>query len=178
MSLPDICVVDTNVPKVTNLAIAPDPNSDIDLDCIQACVGAIEHVMKHCLVIDEGGEIFEEYRGELPMKGQGGVGSCFMKWVNNHRWGGTVIQQVAIHKEGNSYQEFPNNPGLEDFDLADRKFVAVANAHEGKPPILQAVDSKWVGWKAALTVEGIQVHFLCPEYTKAKCEKKNKKNSV
>ena len=175
MSFPNLCVVDTNVPKVANLAIAPDTDSDIGLDCILACVEAIEHVMKHRLVIDAGGEIFMEYLRELPMKGQGGIGSRFMKWVNDHRWSGTVIQQVAIQKEENSYLEFPRNPGLENFDLADRKFVAVANAHEDKPPILQAVDSKWVGWKNSLAEEGIQVCFLCPKYINTKYKKKKKK---
>ncbi len=175
MNLPDICVVDTNVPKVANLAIAPDPNSDVDEGCILACVNAIEHVMKHRLVVDEGDEIFMEYLRELPMKGRGGIGFHFMKWVNDHRWSGTAIQQAAIHKEGNSYREFPENSGLENFDLSDRKFVAVANAHQDKPPILQAVDSKWVGWEKSLAEAGIQVCFLCPKYIKAKYKKKMQK---
>jgi len=50
------------------------------------------------------------------------------------------------------------------FDRSDRKFVAVANAHPAKPPILQSTDSKWWGWKDALHEVGITVHFLCPEY--------------
>lgn len=29
MSLPDKCLVDTNVPKTANLAAQPDPNSDM-----------------------------------------------------------------------------------------------------------------------------------------------------
>lgn len=174
MSFPNLCVVDTNVPKVANLAIAPDTDSDIGLGCIQACVDAIEHVMKHRLVIDAGGEIFMEYLRELPMKGQGGIGSRFMKWVNDHRWSGASIQQVAIHREGNTYREFPKNSGLKNFDPSDRKFVAVANAHEAKPPILQATDSKWVGWEASLAEEGIQVCFLCEDYIRAKYKKKKR----
>jgi hypothetical protein len=174
VSLPDICVVDTNVPKVANLAIAPDPDSDIGLDCIQACVDAIEHVIKHRLVIDEGGEIFMEYLREIPMKGQGGVGSRFMKWVNDHRWSAKAIEQVAIHREGNSYREFPKNSGLKKFDPSDRKFVAVANAHKDKPPILQATDSKWVGWEASLAEEKIGVCFVCVDYIQAKYKKKKK----
>lgn len=174
MILPDICVVDTNVPKVANLAIVRDPDSDIGLDCILACVDAIEHVMKHRLVVDEGDEIFREYLRQIPMKGRGGIGFHFIKWVNDHRWSGTAIQQVAIHKEGNSYREFPKNSGLKKFDPSDRKFVAVANAHKDKPPILQAVDSKWVGWEDSLAKAGIHVCFLCPKYIKAKYKKKMK----
>lgn len=174
MNLPDICVVDTNVPKVANLAIIPDPNSDIDLGCIQACVDAIEHVKKHCLVIDAGWEIINEYCDNLPKNSPGGVESSFIKWVFDHYEDNTVIQKVVINGEGNTYQEFPENPGLENFDPSDRKFVAVANAHKDKPPILQATDSKWVGWKDSLAEEGIHVRFLCPKYIKAKYKKKMK----
>ena len=41
------------------------------------------------------------------------------------------------------------------------KFLAVAAAHEEHPPILQAFDSKWWGWRDALAQVGISVHFLC-----------------
>ena len=51
---------------------------------------------------------------------------------------------------------------MSKFDPSDRKFVAVANAHPGKPSILQATDSKWWGWKDALLECGIKVEFLCP----------------
>ena len=54
----------------------------------------------------------------------------------------------------------------EEIPQSDRKFVAVANAHPAKPPILQSTDSKWWGWKEALQEVGITVHFLCPEYVK------------
>ena len=47
-----------------------------------------------------------------------------------------------------------------------------ANAHPDKPPILQATDSKWWGWKDALAEVGITVHFLCPDYVKAKYAEK------
>ena len=53
---------------------------------------------------------------------------------------------------------------LSSFDPDDRKFVAVANAHPGKPPIMEATDRQWWGWKEALHDAGITVHFLCPEY--------------
>ncbi len=61
----------------------------------------------------------------------------------------------------------PAHDDLHDFDNSDRKFVAVANAHPSKPPILQATDSKWWGWKDALREVGVSVDFLCQEYIKA-----------
>lgn len=78
---------------------------------------------------------------------------------------------MTITKTGDSYDEFPDHDKLENFDKSDRKFVAAANAHKDKPPILQATDNKWWGWKDSLAEVGITVHFLCPEYTKIKYAK-------
>ena len=162
MSLPEKCVVDTNVPKTANLAFSPLQDPDVPESCIAACIAAIEHVRdKRCLVIDAGDEIYGEYKRQLLMKGQPGVGDRFMKWVHDHRWSLPESQRVNITKNGDSYDEFPTSVDLASFDKADMKFVAVANAHEEKPPILQAVDHKWWGWKDALAEAGITVQFLC-----------------
>jgi len=169
MSLPEKCLVDTNVPKTANLATQSDPVSDVPDCCVLACIEAIEHIIrKRALVMDAGDEIFDEYRQQLSMRGQPGVGDRFMKWVHDNRWSFSNSDRVAITKNGDSYDEFPNHDGLKEFDKSDRKFVAVANAHSEKPPILQATDSKWWGWKEALQKVGITVCFLCPEYTETK----------
>lgn len=173
MSLPKICVVDTNVPKTANLATQPDPNSDVSDACVLACVEAVEHVIKkRGLIIDAADEIFDEYRQQLSIKGQPGVGDRFMKWVHDNRWSLPVAQRVHITQNGDSYDAFPTHDDLSDFDRSDQKFVAVANAHKNKPPILQATDSNWWGWKDALADVGIVVQFLCPEYVEAKYAKK------
>ncbi len=172
MNLPKKCIVDTNVPKTANLAIQPDPASDVPKACVLACIKAVEHVIKkRGLVVDAGDEIFNEYRQQLSMKGQPGIGDAFMKWVNDHRHNPEYCDRVTITKTGDSYDEFPDHDGLKNFDKSDRKFVAAANAHKDKPPILQATDSKWWGWKDSLAKVGITVHFLCPEYTKIKYAK-------
>ena len=173
MSLPDKCLVDTNVPKTANLATQPDPNSDMPDECVLSCIEAVEHVIqKRGLIIDSGDEIFDEYRGQLRMKGQPGVGDRFMKWVHDNRWSLPDSQRVVISKNGDSYNEFPEHDGLVSFDISDRKFVAAANTHPEKPSILQAADSKWWGWKDALEEVGITAYFLCPEYIEAKYGKK------
>jgi hypothetical protein len=146
MSLPKKCLVDTNVPKIANLATKPNPDSDVSDACVLACIEAVEHVIKkRGLIIDAGDEIFDEYRQQLSMKGQPGVGDGFMKWVHDNRWSLPDTHRVTITKNGDSYDEFPTHDRLNDFDRSDRKFIAVANAHQGKPPILQATDSKWWG---------------------------------
>lgn len=173
MSLPKKCLVDTNVPINANLATKPDQDSDIPDECILACVEAIDHVVKQGgLVLDSDDEIFTEYRNHLSLSGQPGVGDEFMKWVNDNRWKFPDADRVAITKNGDSYDEFPDHEGLTQFDKSDRKFIAVANAHPAKPPVLQATDSKWWGWKDALQEVGITVRFLCSDYAESKYQEK------
>jgi hypothetical protein len=100
------------------------------------------------------------------------MGDQFIKWVHDHRWMLPEIDRVTITKNAGSYTQFPDHPELTDFDPSDRKFIAVANAHPDKPPILQATDSKWWGWKDALAEVGIDVCFLCPAYAESKYTKK------
>ena len=169
MSLPAKCVVDTNVPILANLATQPDPGSDFPDTCVEACVDAVMHVMQtHGLILDAGNEIYDEYLDSLGLSGQPSIGYVFMKWVHDYQWHLDASQRVSITRNGDSYDEFPPHGGLDDFDRSDRKFVAVSNAHPDKPPILQATDSKWWGWKEALKECGIEVTFLCPEYVEAK----------
>ena len=175
--LPDKCVVDTNVPIVANLTTSNDQNNDIPLSCINACVEAITHVReKGVLVIDNKYEILSEYQDHLDVNRGQGVGYGFMKWVFVNLCRPEKVVQLSITKSNSSYEEFPEHDDLVSFDLSDRKFIAVANAcpDTDKPPILQATDSKWWGWKDALSEVGIDVRFLCPDYVKEKYPKKIK----
>lgn len=166
-------VIDTNVPATANLAVDPVSIEANKLSCVLACIEAIEDVVTNGgLVIDAGDEIFDEYRANLSMAGQPGVGDRFLKWVHDHRWGFPPEDRVPITKDGDSYEEFPDNRGLADFDRSDRKFVAVANAHPDKPPILEATDSKWWGWSRPLAAAGIQVVFVCEDWIKKKFDEK------
>ncbi len=167
------CLLDTNVHKNANLAIDPGDIPDELTACVLACVEAVEHVVKEGgLVVDSGEEIFDEYRKNLSMSGQPGVGDRFIKWVYDNQWNVQKVDRIDITKNGESYDEFPAHSGLTAFDNSDQKFVAVANAHSAKPPILQAADCKWWGWKDALEEVGITVQFLCSDYVKAKYQEK------
>lgn len=142
-SLPKKCLVDTNVPKTANLSVDPSSIPNDLANCVLACVEAVDHVVKKGgLVLDAGDEIFDEYRQQLSMRGQPGVGDRFMKWIHDNRWNFPDTYRVTITKNSESYDEFPDHDGLINFDNSDRKFVAVANAHPEKPPIIQATDSK------------------------------------
>lgn len=172
-NLPNKCLVDTNVPKTANLStnFAKIPSELIN--CVLNCVEAIEHVVNNGgLVIDSGDEIFFEYRQNLSLRGQPGIGDRFMKWVHDNRWKFPDEDRVPITKNEDSYDEFPYHVKLVDFDPSDKKFIAVANAHSQKPPILEATDSKWWGWKDSLLEVGITVKFLCPDYAEAKYTEK------
>jgi len=172
-NLPKKCIVDTNVPMTANLVTKPDPNSDAPDSCINKCIIAINSItQKGGLVLDDNGEIFAEYIANLPLRGQPGVGYAFARWVHDNQWNAQKVDRVKITKNCASYDEFPGHDGLARFDNSDRKFIAVAYAHPEKPPVLQATDSKWWGWKDALNEVGITVHFLCPDYAMAKYAEK------
>ena len=69
---------------------------------------------------------------------------------------------TPLDQEQTQFAEFPPDAALEAaFDPADRKFVAAANAHPEKPPILESADSKWLGWEPALAAHGIRLEVLC-----------------
>lgn len=173
IDIPDKCLIDTNIPVTANLARNPSDIPKELINCVDVSIEVIEGVVKNGgLVIDDGDEIFDEYRNKLSLKGQPGIGDKFVKWVHDRRWTFPDEDRVKITKNGLSYNEFPNHEGLKGFDNSDRKFVAVSNAHNKKPPIIQATDSKWWGWKDALAEVGIIVQFLDPEYIKSKYDKK------
>lgn len=165
-------VVDTNVPITANLDKVDDLPGDLD-ECVRACIIAIRQVMINGgLVLDADNEIFKEYIKNLSLSGQPGPGDAFIEWVHNRSYDFPDVERVEITKNGDSYHEFPDHDGLAKFDHSDRKFVAVANAHPEKPPILQATDSKWWGWKDALAEVDIHVDFVCRDYIEAKFKQK------
>lgn len=154
-------VVDTNVPIA-----ASDRSAQASPDCVLGCQEAVLELMadRRRLVLDDDGLILKEYGANLSPSGQPGLGDKFLKWVLTN-WANTercdLVAITAMSANGRGFEEFPDAPGLEDFDVSDRKFVAVAKAHAESPPILQALDSKWWGWKDALAGAGILVEFLC-----------------
>ena len=173
-SFPKKFVVDTNVPITANKARDPKNIPSDLIECVAKCIETINEITtrKVGLVIDLYNEIFNEYKKHLCFSGQPGVGDAFMKWVHDNQGTFPVKDRVAINRDGDSYLEFPTTLDLSEFDPADRKFVAVAKAHPAKPPILQATDSKWWGWKDALAREGVTVTFLCPDYVAVHYAKK------
>ena len=152
-------VVDTNVAVVAN-----GKHPAASPECVRACVHRLEQVRQSRVVIDDNWRILREYRSNLSESGQPGVGDRFLKWLlQNHanRQRCVKVTLTPNDEAAQIYAEFPASPALAGFDPSDRKFVAVSNGHRAKPPILQAVDSKWRGFESALAAAGIHVEFLC-----------------
>jgi hypothetical protein len=167
-------VVDTNVPLVAS------NRSGMPGTCVLACIAALERLFngERSVVLDEGGLLLEEYFRHLSASGQPSIGDAFLKWVLERQGMPQHVQFVPLLSlPDGSFEQFPGDPELATFDPSDTKFVALACAHSDKPPVLQASDSKWWGWKAALERCGVKVEFLCPTHVAATFERKFPKNA-
>ena len=155
-------VADTNVAVVAN-ALSEQASED----CVEACAERLEGIMRGevKLVLDDDWQILGEYAQNLHSTGTD-VGDRFLRWVLRN-WRNPercdLIHITPVDGSDNEFQEFPPDPALNDFDRADRKFIAVAIAHSERPPILQAVDSQWWDFRDALQENGVTVAFICED---------------
>jgi len=155
-------VVDTNVAVVANKSCP-----EADKRCVLACTEELLKLRKARVCLDSGDLILAEYRQNMSLSGQPGVGDRFMMWVHQNQHNRSVCERVDIaeHDE-RGFVEFPDDPELEKFDRSDRKFVAVALGSRLNPTILNAVDSDWSQHGVALLAHGVLVEELCPNCLK------------
>jgi len=118
------------------------------------------------VVLDNQWIILGEYGHKLdPSKRPPSAGSKFLKWLLVNFANDRFVSRVnlsPIDADQRRFKEFPPDRTLEDLvDPSDRKFVAASFSHPEKPPILQATDSKWLDWEAALGRHGIRLEVLC-----------------
>ena len=154
-------VIDTNV-----LLIADGKTPQMSDACLQECLIRLERVKTtEQVVLDRDWIILGEYHRKLQPNQSPTPGSAFLKWMLQVQAVAKHVSPVtitALDQEQTQFAEFPSDAALEAaFDPADRKFVAAANAHPEKPPILEAADSKWLGWEPRLAVHGIRLEVLC-----------------
>lgn len=152
-------VIDTNV-----LLVANGQHDDISEDCVIECVKRLQAMQqKGVVVIDDEFRILGEYQKKTSLNPAKGVGDRFLKWLLQQARSAQVEQITLNETADNCFAEFPD-PALEPlFDAPDRKFAAVAHAHQEKPAIWQAADCKWLDWWPALRAKGVGVDFLCPD---------------
>lgn len=152
-------IVDTNV-----LLVANGQHENVGPDCVISCTQRLQQIMHgQRIAIDDGFKILLEYQKKTQPKTGNRPGDAFLKWALRNNANDKHCDGIPITidtKKG--YEEFPDDERLADFDASDRMFIAVAAAHTGHPPILQAADSKWLRWAPALKDHGITVDFLCP----------------
>lgn len=153
-------IVDTNV-----ILIANRQHQDVSPQCISNCTIALQLMMqKGKLAIDDRFRILLEYQNKTKPKKGRGPGDAFVKWALQNNANPARCDRVPITEHASrGFESFPDDADLVTFDPPDRKFVAVSAAHSKKPPILQAADSKWLGWAPALKRHGVHVEFLCKE---------------
>ncbi len=154
-------IVDTNVALV-----ASGWSEHASEDCVATCAERLGQINNGevKLALDDQRRIIDEYRGQLNPDGQPGIGDVFLKWVEMN-WANPdrcdLVAITPVDGSENEFEEFPDDPALNDFDSDDRKFIAVAVAHSENPPILQAVDSQWWDFRDALRRNGVTVVFIC-----------------
>lgn len=154
-------VIDTNV-----LLVADGKAPQMSGACKTMCEDRLRRVQaKEQVVLDDAQLILGEYHNKLAPYSSPTYGSAFLKWLLQVQGDRNHVELVSItptNAEQTKFDEFPLDAALEaSFDPADRKFVAAANAHLEKPPILEATDNKWLGWEDQLKKHGIRIEFLC-----------------
>lgn len=149
--------IDTNVAVVANGR--GDRDRPVADECRTAAVRFLMRVLREGqrVVVDDAGEIEKEYRRNLCLGGQPGVGDRFYQSVLQD-W--RLCERVPLPKRRDGeYADLPQAVIDARFDRGDRVFAALAR-REGIP-VVNAVDGDWVEARGVLNDNGIRVKFLC-----------------
>lgn len=162
-------VVDTNVLIAAN---GTDPEWR---PVASKCANRLQEIIDgNTVCADSLGLILAEYGRNLPSKSRSGFGDMFYLRLASNRFNPAYCHTVAITPRGDGFEEFPvlAEELAAIVDPSDRKFIAVAHAHPQKPPILQATDSKWIGWTKGLAAAGIAIDFVDEEFLRPYYDRK------
>lgn len=155
----DRIVVDTNVLRVAN-----GSNEQADLKCELACIEALEKAKagKQIVLLDASNLIMDEYRTPRSHSGMP-AGNAFFKYLHNFEHSSKKILHIPIEVTPVEEGGFANLPPNK-FDSDDRKFLAVAEAGDGR--VVNATDSDWSEHAAFIDSLGVCVIELCPQCLK------------
>ena len=163
----DAVIVDTNV-----IVIANDTD-DERKDCRDRCQDRLQQILdqREKVVVDDKWRIFGEYEDHVDPNARKGLGDIFVKTLLQNLKNPEICTMVHITPlagNGNDFAEFPNDDeALTGFHKKDRKFIAVALAHQRDvgetPTILLAIDKGWLPFTAALATHGVNVDLICEE---------------
>ena len=155
-----MAIVDTNVAVVAN-----GKSVQASEQCVTTCTRRLQGIIngETKLVLDNKWAILREYRQNLHSNGADAgdrfLAWCLRNWRNLEQC--DLVSITPIEGSETEFEEFPDDPALENFDPDDRKFIAVARKHPEKPSILQAVDAQWLDFREALSRHGVRVEFIC-----------------
>lgn len=163
----DAVIVDTNVIVIAN---------DIDderKDCRDCCQDRLKQIHDQCetVILDDGWQIFEEYERYVKPNTRKRDGDLFVKRLLQNLRNPDICKMVHITPlsgNDNDFEEFPNeDESLRNFHKKDRKFIAVALAHQRDfgeiPTILLAIDRGWLPFTTVLAIHGVNVDLICEE---------------
>lgn len=156
-----IVVIDTNV-----LLVADGKHPDMGDNCRNECVERLQRIRDgERVLLDLQWVLLGEYGNKLKPNGPPTPGNAFLKWlyqVQADERHVVAINLTRMDKYDYDFVEFPADEKLRVLvDKSDRKFIAAANAHPDKPPILESADSKWLAWEPQLAAVGIRLEVLC-----------------
>lgn len=160
-------IIDTNVLIIANgrtTTHLPPPGCTV-----AAARRLLEIQASEIVVLDDKWLLIREYQKKQLRSGQNKVGDAFLLWLLQNRTNSSKCREVPVtvlDEQKQEYEPFPTDPTLAGFDPSDRKFVAVALSHGANyageiPQIVNATDSDWVNYEAALAPHGITIEFLC-----------------
>jgi len=151
-------VVDTNV-----WAMVDKPIGEVSLTevyCIACCKKWLMNFNSQSddrLILDIGQEILKEYRRNAK---EGGIARQLLNVLQAQPRNRLVELEIEFDDDG-----FAIVPAeISEFDRSDRKFVAVALAHNPHPPIVNATDTDWTKARDQIEAVGISVSECCADY--------------
>jgi hypothetical protein len=148
-------IVDTNV-----IVVANGQNSVVVEDCVSACSTFLTNVVAHDVVLmDKGDDILIEYLRAIKRERPHQLGARFLFHVLVHKENTKYVRLVNLEKNADQFIDFPTDPQLNGFDLADWKFAALAR--KTGVAVTNATDSDWANFRAPLKANAIEVNFLC-----------------
>lgn len=153
-------VVDSNVWIMMDQLNAPN---GVERNCVIACIqwGERFNSNQDHIVVDYTWKILSEYRENIR---KGSLAERYLNELLSQPI--TRIHFVSIQFDHDNIAIVPPEVAIQDKN--DRKFIAVALAHDPIPPIVDATDTDWAKEHEKLVEYGLIIHELCPDFIRQK----------
>lgn len=166
-------ILDTNI-----LIFANDPYSAVDknvpVECLEQCALLVQQIQQSgCIVLDEDGEIINEYMNNLGHAGKPGLGAAFAKWVFNNQFSSPNILRVDVNS---THITTIDALLLQSCDPSDKKFLYTSRSSGAS--IVQSADCKWLLWETLLFQQGVALEYICRNYLLSKLTIKFPKHGI